>query len=295
MPSAHISQRSPSGCGESRAARIRARTSYAPVMPCPLPSARSRSRSRAHRHGPEAVSARDGRTPVRGLVDSGAGVYDVEMGTALRAAQYCVADSRPHPAVQRGAGKRGAAATAAVPVGEQLVTDPAGQHRGVRHPESADFPGREVGEAGDGMPTDRAAIVVGGRDCSSDSVGITVAVGAASGATTSIEVISGAAARTASSTVSSSVTADDGQLLQLPANSRRTISSTTPSSLTSPPCEPRYGRTLSSASSMRRFTSCGCNPCTSSRLATRLSATNASARAGSAATAMPSIRSSPAP
>src|ERR1700759_4215353 len=43
-----------------------------------------------------------------------------------------------------------------------------------------------------------------------------------SAATTSMDVISGAAARTASSTASSRVTADDGQLLQLPANCRRT-------------------------------------------------------------------------
>ena len=47
-------------------------------------------------------------------------------------------------------------------------------------------------------------------------------VGPASAATTSIDEISGAAARTASSTASSRVTDDDGQLLQLPANCSRT-------------------------------------------------------------------------
>ena len=129
----------------------------------------------------------------------------------------------------------------------------------------------------------------------SDSAGITLALGAASGVTTSIVTISGAAARTASSTVSSRVTADDGQLLQLPANSRRTTSSTTPSSLTSPPCDPIYGLTLSRASSMRRSTSCGCNPCTNNKLATRSSATNEFTKAGSAATAIRNMRSRPAP
>src|SRR5215217_2776794 len=60
-------------------------------------------------------------------------------------------------------------------------------------------------------------------------------------ATTSIDVISGAAARTASSTAYSRVIAEDGQLLQLPANSSRTTGpswpSATSSSETSPPCE----------------------------------------------------------
>src|ERR1700682_1238224 len=60
-----------------------------------------------------------------------------------------------------------------------------------------------------------------------------------SAATTSIDVISGAAARTASSTANSRVTADDGQLLQLPANWRRTTGpswlSATSRSATSPP------------------------------------------------------------
>ena len=106
-----------------------------------------------------------------------------------------------------------------------------------------------------------------------------------SAATTSIEEISGAAARTASSTASSSVTADDGQLLQLPVNARRTTApsgpSVTSSRSTSPPCEPRYGRTRSSASDTRRCTSCGCRPCTKSRLATRSSVASRSAMPGS--------------
>src|ERR1700758_5885355 len=76
---------------------------------------------------------------------------------------------------------------------------------------------------------------------SRDSAGITLAVVVAgSAATTSIEEISGAAARMASSTASSNVTADDGQLLQLPLNASRTTSSAvTSSKSTSPPWEPR--------------------------------------------------------
>ena len=54
------------------------------------------------------------------------------------------------------------------------------------------------------------------------SAGIIDGFASASAATTSIVEISGAAARTASSTANSSVTDDDGQLLQLPANCRRT-------------------------------------------------------------------------
>ena len=53
----------------------------------------------------------------------------------------------------------------------------------------------------------------------SDSAGITPEV-VDRAVTTSIEETSGAAARTASSTASSSVTADDGQLLQLPVNAQ---------------------------------------------------------------------------
>ena len=68
----------------------------------------------------------------------------------------------------------------------------------------------------------------GGTRLISDSAGITAAV--ASGfrrPPLRSDEISGAAARTASSTASSRVTADDGQLLQLPANCSRTTSPST--------------------------------------------------------------------
>ena len=80
-------------------------------------------------------------------VDARAGVHDVEVRMAARAPQHRVGRADP-AAMQRRAGQRLAAAAAAVPVGEQLVADPAGQHGRARDREPADFARREVGEVG---------------------------------------------------------------------------------------------------------------------------------------------------
>ncbi|OOL33264.1 hypothetical protein GQ85_02555 [Rhodococcus rhodochrous] len=111
---------------------------------------------------------------------------------------------------------------------------------------------------------------------------------------TSSSVISGAAARTASCTASSRVTADDGHPWQLPSRRNRTTSSRIATSSTSPPCDPRYGRTPSSAVRTRVSTSCGCSPWTSSRLATRSSRARSSIAPGYRAS-VSQIPASPAP
>ncbi len=75
----------------------------------------------------------------------------------------------------------------------------------------------------------------------SDDTGITEpAPGSLAVSSTSMPVTSGAASRIAVSTASVSVTDDEGQPSQLPSiRSRTAPSSLSPTSSTSPPCEPR--------------------------------------------------------
>jgi hypothetical protein len=69
---------------------------------------------------------------------------------------------------------------------------------------------------------------------------MTEAVAAGVASSTSIPSVSGAAAWIAVSTAKVNVTEDDGHPSQLPSIRRRTTpSSVTPTSSTSPPCDPR--------------------------------------------------------
>jgi len=132
----------------------------------------------------------------------------------------------------------------------------------------------------------------------SDSTEIRPGTDPAAGSTW-IAVTSGAAAWIAPSTANCSVTVEEGQLSQVPSNrSVTTPASSIPNSSTSPPWEPRYGRTLSNAAATRVVTSYGWRPCTRSRPETssseaRASRATASRRPASANTS--SSRSSPAP
>jgi hypothetical protein len=150
---------------------------------------------------------------VAGPVDAASGMYDVEVCPAVWTSQHGLVGS--HDLVQRRPGQRLAAVAAPVPVGEEVLADPARQYRDAVDPETAHLPGRQAGHADFGC----------------------------SAATTSIDSTSGAAARIASSTASSSVTDDDGQVLQLPENCSRTMLPSGPSATsikwTSPPCDPR--------------------------------------------------------
>ena len=180
-----------------------------------MPPALRRDRHRQHAVAVQQRYRLEMRVGAAVSVDAGTRVHDVEMRTA---AAGTAARRRLRPIPSGGAARRRRAihrSTAAVAVGEQLVIDPAGQHRHARHREPADFSRRELGEIGHRMPHVSVACCVRTRLIRT-SAGITVALPRASAATTSIDEISGAAARTASSTVSSSVTDDDGQLLQLP-------------------------------------------------------------------------------
>ena len=76
---------------------------------------------------------------------------------------------------------------------------------------------------------------------------------------------SGAIRRIASSIASFSVIVDDGQPLQLPLMRTCTTPASTSTKSTFPPCDSRYGRTLSSASRTRASTGTGCRSWTSSR------------------------------
>ena len=136
------------------------------------------------------------------VIEARPGVHDVEMRVTARTSQHRVAPCGR--SVQRRTGEGSLAGRAVITVGVQLVADPAGQHHDAGDREAADFPGSQVGQVGHLMP--RRATAVGGRPgmygASSDSAGITVAgfPASASGATSSIDETSGAAARIASST-----------------------------------------------------------------------------------------------
>ena len=106
---------------------------------------------------------------------------------------------------------------------------------------------------------------------------------------------SGAALWIDSSTASLSVTAEDGQPLQLPCSCSRTTPSSTPSSSTLPPCVSRYGRTSSSAPRTRASSGTGCSPCSSSRWATSSSSPSAAASSPSSALGDVGRRSARAP
>ncbi len=79
-------------------------------------------------------------------------MHDVEMRMATRAPQQGIAAGRAQAAVQHRTGERLTAASAPVVVGEQLVTNPAGQHGGARHGEPADFSRSQIGDVGHRMP-----------------------------------------------------------------------------------------------------------------------------------------------
>ena len=185
------------------------------------PSARPAPRWTARRRAPAAGSARDGRRPAVPSTPA-PGVHDVEMRVAARAPQHGVVGA-PRRRCSAAPASESLAAAAPVVVGEQLVADPAGQHRGARDRRNRRLrpePGRR-GRAPDARR--RAAGGLGyARGSAAIPPGSPRASARGSAATTSIDEISGAAARTASSTASSRVTADDGQLLQLPANCSRT-------------------------------------------------------------------------
>src|SRR6516164_5657752 len=115
---------------------------------------------------------------------------------------------------------------------------------------------------------------------------------------TTTSVTSGAASCTAPSIASRTVTVEEGQPWQVPSSRRRATPSRTPRYCTPPACEPRYGRTWSSARWIRSSTSSGCSPCSNSRPSTSGSAVSRStmARPGSpswARAAMMAARPSP--
>ena len=213
------------GCGRGR------RT--APVMTPPP----RRPPSTARRHAPAAVSARDARRPEP--FPSTQAPACTTSKCAWQRGHRSTASLRPNPA--DGAAPRLRAtrrSTAAVAVGEQL-----GHRAGrpapwcprprTRRPLPARGRRRRAPDATHDLAV---ACARGSSGCPPESP---QGVASGSAATTSIDEISGAAARTASSTASSRVTDDDGQLLQLPANCSRTTSPSTSSRWTSPPCEPR--------------------------------------------------------
>lgn len=160
-----------------------------------------------------------------GAVGPGARVHDVELRAAARASQQCLAKVRTRQGIVTH--------RTMVAIGQRQVADPADQQRGARHQEPRHVTGLQLGQFGQRMParTHLGQQGFGGMTAGPD--------GAESAVTTSIATISGAAARTASSTASSRVTADDGQLLQLPRKASRAVSPSIESSSTSPPCEPR--------------------------------------------------------
>src|SRR4029453_8827893 len=97
----------------------------------------------------------------------------------------------------------------------------------------------------------------------------------------------------ARSMASLTVWIEDGQPSQLPSRRRCTTPwGSIPSSSTPPACEPRYGRTLSRASTTRVSVSLGWRPWRTSRLATSSSSTSRSVTSGPASS---TVRSSPAP
>src|SRR4051794_40442370 len=104
----------------------------------------------------------------------------------------------------------------------------------------------------------------------------------AGASSSSMRSTSGAALSTAASMADFSVSAEDGQPLQLPCSRTRATPSSTPSSSTSPPWDSRYGRTSSSAPRTRSRTGTGCSPCRSSRCETSSSPATARAIAPSA-------------
>ena len=129
--------------------------------------------------------------------------------------------------VQRCAGQRlHRSCRAVVVVGVQLVADPACQHHTPATGKPPTSPGARSARSGTGCHAAAAAVGWPWRGPGHQRLrrDHRRRLGsAASAATTSIDEISGAAARIASSTASSSVTADDGQLLQLPANCSCTV------------------------------------------------------------------------
>ena len=152
-----------------------------------------------------------------------AGVHDVEVGVAAGAAQHRVGRAHPRGAApRRPATRRSRRSGRGRRTGRRRPGTPSTVVSATRKPPTS--PGASSARSGTGCHA-AAPCRASCTRLSSESAGITVAVDSGSCATTSIEVISGAAARTASSTASSRVTADDGQLLQLPENCSRTASS----------------------------------------------------------------------
>src|SRR5262249_4336199 len=86
---------------------------------------------------------------------------------------------------------------------------------------------------------------------------------------TTTSVTSGAASCTAPSIASRTVTVEEGQPWQVPSSRSRATPSLTPRYCTPPACEPRYGRTRSSARWIRASTSSGGSPCSNNRPSTR--------------------------
>ena len=204
------------------------------------------------------------------------GMHDVEVRVAARAPQHRFTGraqrrcSARRPTTRRICRSDPGRRTGRRPRGRPAPSSPA-----TRNPPTS--PGARSASVGHRMPGRRVGVHSDAGVTSSDSAGITaVGAGSAPAATTSIEEISGAAARTASSTASSSVTADDGQLLQLPENRSRTHARrrSTSSSCDVAAVRAEIGPHAVQRIATRRCTSCGCRPCTSSRLATRSSATN---------------------
>jgi hypothetical protein len=107
-----------------------------------------------------------------------------------------------------------------------------------------------------GMASHAAAASLWSSRTRSDSREISPGTDPRDAGSTSIAVTSGAAAWIAPSTASCNVTVEEGQLSQVPSNrSVTTPASSIPNSSTSPPWEPKYGRTLSKAAATRVVTS----------------------------------------
>ncbi len=177
------------------------------------------------------------------ILHAGPGAAESSVGTARGAPEHRVVTLSACPAVQRRAGHRVPARWTPVPVREQLVADPAHQHRQAADREPSHLSG--ASSANSSPPTRWPLRVGSSRTCDiRESTVNTPLWGGSPGLRSPPRSHRlGSRACTAPSTASCSVTATTGTRGSCPAAAaapRRRRSH--PTSSTSPPWDPRYGR-----------------------------------------------------